>query len=856
MKRILALILTVLIVIPAGMTQVAASESYTCTVKYFLMNKDMSTYHLDKTETFVISENEAFSPEVYKYEGFVSPKQKSVVADRNRTVNYFYDRETYTIKYITSGSDDTPESQEKIFGIDAKITKIIPEREGYTFAGWTDSASSDEIVYNSGDSYVKESDITLYALWNINTYIINFDSNGGSLCDSVAYEYKSTYGELPSPKKHGYNFAGWYFDSYLTNPVDSDDVVDASGDRILYAKWTERKITSLEITSLPIKNEYFVGDTVDTTGLQLFAKYDNGETETVNSGFKIEYDKLDDAGTYDVNVIYDELSCNYSIEVSEIELAGLEIKTLPKKLTYYVDDNLDTTDMVVEVTYNNGKSELVANGYVAEYDFSLAGESVVTISYSEYDINVSDSFKVNVTERPEIYSDNITVEMGEIVAVPIYVKNNSGLMGYHINLTFDNEALTPVSTEVSELFSSGFYNDSIGTNTQNVLSVVWSGTDVVVEDGVLFTAYFRAEDVVDGDYEINLSYEEADTITGDYSEVRLVCTNFNLSINNDGYTVIPRLYSDDINIDSDNTIKLPIYIKDAQSLEKISLVVSYDENLMQPKAVTTVSGNAEFVYDNSTVLINVENLKIDSADTLLLTVDFELSDCKNDVYNILISSDSAISTEVGLNIATEEQANKSRVYADEITIEEHLVSVPVYISGNSGIMGYKINVGFDNSVLELSSATCGREYTLGMFTYSESNGEISLVWNNAENITKDGILFTLNFERLDDKDFSSVIELSYVQEDTFNEKWNDVVLECESSTVESNTSKLSGDVNKDGLQNLKDIVILKRYLVGGYDESVDAVNADINNDSRIDIADLMILERYLDRSFEEVNQWF
>ena len=123
-------------------------------------------------------------------------------------------------------------------------------------------------------------------------------------------------------------------------------------------------------------------------------------------------------------------------------------------------------------------------------------------------------------------------------------------------------------------------------------------------------------------------------------------------------------------------------------------------------------------------------------------------------------------------------------------------------------------------------------------------------------ISKDGILFTLNFERLDDKDFSSVIELSYVQEDTFNEKWNDVVLECESSTVESNTSKLSGDVNKDGLQNLKDIVILKRYLVGGYDESVDAVNADINNDSRIDIADLMILERYLDRSFEEVNQWF
>ena len=143
-----------------------------------------------------------------------------------------------------------------------------------------------------------------------------------------------------------------------------------------------------------------------------------------------------------------------------------------------------------------------------------------------------------------------------------------------------------------------------------------------------------------------------------------------------------------------------------------------------------------------------------------------------------------------------------------------------------------------------------------MFNYYKKDSSISLVWHNTENLSTDGTLFTLIFERVEYADFSTVVNLSYVQEDTFDENWNDVVFNCQSITIDTNVSKITGDVNSDKLLNLKDVVILKRYLAGGYDESIVRKNADINNDLNVNIVDIMILERYLDGSFEEVKQWF
>lgn len=863
MKKILALALTTLLTLSAfsvGLEtfalRVVATEGYTCKANYYLMNKDMSTYFLDKTETEIIAPDQEYAPQVYDYEGFISPKQKTVTASADKTVNYFYERETYTIDYVTPESNDTPESQIKIYGIDTKVTKIKPERKGYTFAGWSNSEDSQEIAYQSGDIIEYEGNLTLYAVWKINTYIVSFDSNGGALCEALAYEYGDTYGELPVSEKSGYSFGGWYYDSELNTPVSDDDTVDASGDRIFYAKWIERNITSLTIASLPEKTDYFVGDNIITTGLTLSASYDNGETEVVTSGYTTECAELKDVGDYEVAVSYEGLSCTYNINVSAVELIALEIKKLPQTVAYYVDDSLDTSGMVAEIKYNNGKSRVI-NDYIAEYDFSVAGEAMVTVIYTEYGITVSDSFDVTVIEKPIVYSEDVTAEKGQTIAVPVYIKDNSGLMGYHIKLSFDSDVLSPISTEASDIFAAGMYNDSVGVDNTGVLSVAWTGTKAVVEDGLMFTAYFKVQDVVSGDYEIEVSYEEADTIAENYSEVKLACINYKVTVSNDNYIAVPMLYADDVSADAGGAIQLPIYVKNGEALDRIGVVISYDENIMKPLSVTANSGNVSFVSDGSTVFISIENVEISTSDEQLVLVDFEVSETACGSYDVSISADCATPDTIVIDVASEEATLSAKLYADEISFGENLITVPVYIGENSGIMGYKINVLFDSTVLTLMSVSCGNDYMGGMFNYSITDGVVSVVWNNAQNISGTGVLFTLTFEKIDDAVLETIISLDYSQDDTFNENWDSVALDCSDIEIPlTNVSNICGDVNTDELVDLKDVILLKRYLAGGYEVSVNKNNADINKDDSVNVIDIMILERYLNSSFENVNKWF
>ncbi len=54
-----------------------------------------------------------------------------------------------------------------------------------------------------------------------------------------------------------------------------------------------------------------------------------------------------------------------------------------------------------------------------------------------------------------------------------------------------------------------------------------------------------------------------------------------------------------------------------------------------------------------------------------------------------------------------------------------------------------------------------------------------------------------------------------------------------------------GDVNDDGSIDLKDVTVLRRYLVGGWDAVINEANSDVNKDGSIDLKDVTVLRRYL-----------
>lgn len=69
------------------------------------------------------------------------------------------------------------------------------------------------------------------------SYTVSFETNGGSIIDSIKVKSNNTVTEPAMPVKNGFMFDGWYTDSGFTNLYDFNTKV--SKNIILYAKWTE-----------------------------------------------------------------------------------------------------------------------------------------------------------------------------------------------------------------------------------------------------------------------------------------------------------------------------------------------------------------------------------------------------------------------------------------------------------------------------------------------------------------------------------------------------------------------------------------------------------------------------------------
>lgn len=69
-------------------------------------------------------------------------------------------------------------------------------------------------------------------------YTVTLNTNGGNALDALKVTKNSVVGELETPIKEGYVFAGWYLDEALTSKADLNAKV--TNDMTLYAKWAEK----------------------------------------------------------------------------------------------------------------------------------------------------------------------------------------------------------------------------------------------------------------------------------------------------------------------------------------------------------------------------------------------------------------------------------------------------------------------------------------------------------------------------------------------------------------------------------------------------------------------------------------
>lgn len=113
-----------------------------------------------------------------------------------------------------------------------------PIRSGYHFDGWYTEKDGGTKVDANTSVATKEAH-TLYARWSEAKFNITLDPNGGTLANTT-YEvtYNSSYGELPTPNRAGYDFDGWFTEKDGGTKVEASTVVTAAEPHTLYAHWT------------------------------------------------------------------------------------------------------------------------------------------------------------------------------------------------------------------------------------------------------------------------------------------------------------------------------------------------------------------------------------------------------------------------------------------------------------------------------------------------------------------------------------------------------------------------------------------------------------------------------------------
>ena len=151
----------------------------------------------------------------------------------NKTLKLYarWTPKSYTISYNSNGGTGTMASDTVSTGSKATIKSNTFTKTGYKFVGWTTKSDgtddgygwnpgwSGTWNYDNGQYGIANDKLVLYARWD-NHYTITYNDNGGSGCSSSSktVKYGSTYGNLCTPTRSGYIFAGWYSSNYANAP--------------------------------------------------------------------------------------------------------------------------------------------------------------------------------------------------------------------------------------------------------------------------------------------------------------------------------------------------------------------------------------------------------------------------------------------------------------------------------------------------------------------------------------------------------------------------------------------------------------------------------------------------------------
>ncbi len=280
----------------------------------------------------------------------------------------------YHITYDANGGVNVPEPAEMKVGENAYITSMNPTRFGYTFMGWSTSASG-SISYKSGELYTLGKDITLYAVWEPNVYKIVYNAKGGSGGPSSQTYIYSEDGviniETSSPTRKNYVFLGWSLseDASEVNYKPGQEWKRNNADNyVLYAVWRLSSLPNTITDGLTIGDDNWQGSPY--YGKKSIGPYDLTNIKKIT--FTVKAKTRNDSG----NEWYTQSTLGVSLDRNSFVKYATHTFTTSTGTPGW-GGYFQTINITVDVSSLSGKYYLMHQAYIYSYNWSY----VMAISF-------------------------------------------------------------------------------------------------------------------------------------------------------------------------------------------------------------------------------------------------------------------------------------------------------------------------------------------------------------------------------------------------------------------------------------------------------------------------------------------
>ena len=359
----------------------------------------------------------------------------TVTTPRDHQLTAVWEEIKHTVTYVS------PSKTQVVSVLDhgKAFPPYTPKEIGMVFKHWSMDANGNE--FNFDTDIVR--DTTLYAVFEPKVITIKLPGT-----NSITRKYNSSIGELPIPERVGFEFDGWYYDTSLTQKVNSSDKVK-SEDYTLVPSYKKKSFT---VVCNPIGNKISVhyGDPIPDLPKpseegKVFKRWVTEDSLTVKSGDRY-------AWNHDIILQAKFEDIKYSVLLPDGSV---------REKTY--NDMIGT----LPIPEDTGYQEFA--GYVDQFGASVSKDTKVLRNMS-----VSYVFRDKYVSVTLIDGDS-----RETVSVKAGTKLTDLPIKYRSGYTFQGWSLTSGGAVSSVSINSNITVYAVyGTDKQRV---VFEGTDVVLE---------------------------------------------------------------------------------------------------------------------------------------------------------------------------------------------------------------------------------------------------------------------------------------------------------------------------------------------------------------------------------------